>query len=104
MSSLFQTHFQLGRLPTRQVIAKATNSVVTVFPGGCAALNVRLPDLKMIDHVIHVEFSMSPLNCAQPIYEAVNKRITGNVVGMTIMGAAFGTGTTVTAEVVAIGL
>jgi hypothetical protein len=57
----------------------------------------------MIEHVIHIQFSTDPLSCSQPVYEPLNKKITGNVVGMTIMGAAYSTGTTLTVDVIAVG-
>lgn len=105
----FDTHAWIGSLTQGRHIAIGKNFVVTTFPrsaqdaDGCVALNVRVPDLRAIDYVLHVQFSMSPLSCAQPVYEAVNKRITGNVVGMTIFGAFNATGTTLTVEVIAVG-
>ena len=102
-------HQWIGTLRQGHHIAMGKNYVVTTFPrsqqftDGCVALNVRVPDLRRIDYILDIEFRMSPLVCEQPVYEAVGKVITGNVVGMTILGALFTTGTTLQAEVVAIG-
>lgn len=93
----------IAQLRDGRLIATGTNWVVTVFTNGCQAINVRVPDLKRVAYVIDIQFHMSPLDCTQPVYEGVNKRIVGNVVGMTVMGAAFETGTTLTVEVTAVG-
>jgi hypothetical protein len=100
------SHDRVGLLQDGRLIAMGKNYVVTTFPrgqGGCEYLNVRIPDLRMVEYVLNVQITTSPLDCTYPIYEAVNKKITGNVVGMTIFGAEFATGTTLTAEVIAIG-
>ena len=101
-------HQWIGTLLQGRHIAMGKNYVVTTFPAqtgtdGCVALNVRVPDLRRIDYILHIQFRMSPMVCEQPVYEAVNKVITGNVVGMTIFGAVFATGTTLQAEVIAAG-
>jgi len=71
---------------------------------GCEAINVRVPDLRMIEYVLNIQFFYENENiCAEPIYEAVNKKITGNVVGMTLLGAANAGGGTLHVEVIAIG-
>jgi hypothetical protein len=87
-----------------KLVAMGKNYVVTDFSqSGCVALNVRVPDLRYIEYVLNVQIEADPLDCAYPQYEVVNKKITGNVVGMTIYGAAYATGVTVLAEVIAIG-
>lgn len=96
-------HDRLGVLQDGRLIAMGKNYVVTVFTNGCEVINVRVPDLRKIDYVLDVELHLSPLDCSYPVYEAVNKVKYGNVVGMTIFGAARGTGTTLTVEVIAIG-
>ena len=71
---------------------------------GCEAINVRVPDLRMIEYVLNIQFFYENANiCAEPIYEAVNKKIVGNVVGMTLLGAANAGGGTLHVEVIAIG-
>ena len=105
----FDSHAWIGSLTQGRHIAMGKNWVVTTFGrvdggvGGCECLNVRVPDLRAIDYILNIQFTMNPLSCGQPVYEAVNKKITGNVVGMTIFGLAFATGTTLMAEVIAVG-
>ena len=102
----YDTHAWIGSLTQGRHIAMGKNFVVTTFgggQGGCEVLNVRIPDLRAIDYILKVQFRMDPLSCALPVYCAVNKKITGNVVGMTIFGAANATGTTLLAEVIAVG-
>jgi len=71
---------------------------------GCEAINVRVPDLRMIEYVLNVQLFYETANvCTTPVYEAVNKKITGNVVGMTLLGADVATGGTLHVEVIAIG-
>lgn len=60
---------------------------------------VRVPDLKYIETILNVQFETSdPDTC---VYEAVDKKVFGNLVGMTICGIQVGT--TLTVEVVAVG-
>ena len=71
---------------------------------GCEAINVRVPDLRMIEYVLNVQFHYEEDDiCTTPVYEAVNKKISGNVVGMTIMGKENDAGGTMIVEVIAIG-
>jgi len=71
---------------------------------GCEAINVRVPDLRMIEYVLNIQFYYANDNiCTDPIYEAVNKKIIGNVVGMTLLGADNADGGTIIVEVIAIG-
>ena len=73
-------------------------------PAGCEVINVRIPDLRMIKYVLNVQFFYEIANfCTYPLYEAVNKKITGNVVGMTIFGADNVAGGTLHVEVIGIG-
>ncbi len=97
------SHDQIAFLQEGRLIAVGKNYVVATFSSGCEVLNVRIPDLRHVEYVLDVEFNVDPLNCSYPIYEAVNKKITGNVVGMTIFGAAYSTGTTLMVEVIAVG-
>ena len=74
------------------------NYTVVVATAGNVALIVRLPDLKYVEHVVHMQFETDPLvDPGTP----VNKKIVGNVVGFTLMGV--GGGTTLTAEIMGIG-
>ena len=72
-------------------------------PAGCETINVRVPDLRMIEYVLNIQFFYETDVCTYPIYEAVNKKISGNVVGMTLLGADVATGGTLHVEVIAIG-
>jgi len=72
----------------------------------CEYVQVRIPDLRMIEYVLNVQFHAEPAGtfpCDDPIYEAINKKITGNVVGMTLLGKANALGGTLIVEVIAIG-
>jgi hypothetical protein len=99
------SHDRIAITQEGKLIAMGKNYVVTTFSEqrACVELNVRVPDLRYIEYVLNVQLEADPLDCAYPQYEAVNKKITGNVVGMTIYGAAYSTGVTVIAEVIAIG-
>jgi len=103
----YDSHGQIAVLQDGRVIAYGKNYTEVRFAGlgdhaaGCEAINVRVPDLRMIEYVLNVQFHCTPVDCSHPVYEAVNKKITGNVVGMTIFGDA--NGTTLTVEVIAIG-
>jgi hypothetical protein len=96
------SHDQVGLLQEGRLIAMGKN-YLHVTPATCEVLNVRVPDLRMIEYVLDVQFTVIPLDCSKPIYEAANKKITGNVVGMTIFTYAQTAGTTIIAEVIAIG-
>lgn len=101
-------HGQVATLQDGRVIAWAKNYVVATYTNGCQAINVRVPDLRTVEHVFDVQFTENPLDCgarATPYgaWEAKNKKITGNVVGMTVQGNEFATGTTLTVKVTAIG-
>lgn len=96
-------------LRDRRVISIAeTDAVVTTGSGthpGCfaIALNANLVDLRQIAWVLDINlFTDPPTNlCLGSPY---NKKISGNIVGFTVVGTTgLATGTTVFAEVVAIG-
>ena len=69
--------------------------------GGVNVINVRVPGLREIEHVMQVQFYTDPITYSDDGLNPVNKKITGNVVGMTIYGIH--ATTTLTAEVIAIG-
>lgn len=58
-----------------------------VLGTGTQSLNIRVPDLREIEYVTHVQITTIPLTSHAGI---MNKKITGNVVGLTIhtLGAA----------------
>jgi hypothetical protein len=66
--------------------------------GGNVNIVVRVPDLKYVETVIQVEFYTNPDTDATWWGD---KKITGNLVGLTLYGLR--TGTTLTTEIVAIG-
>lgn len=96
-------------LRDRRVISIAeTDSEVTTGVGalpGCfaVALNAILVDLRQIDWVIDINLYTDPATnlCLGSPY---NKKVSGNIVGFTVVGTSgLATGTTVFAEVIAIG-
>lgn len=86
-----------------RVIAQGEAKYIVTSRTGCIAINVRVPDLRMVEYVLNVQFSMTDFACATNylIGPDMNKKISGNVVGMSLYVAT--TGTTLTAEVIAIG-
>ena len=103
--ALFTHHGQLAALQDGRVIAWGSLLFDNThsFASGCEVVNIRVPDLRMIEYVLDVQIYPTDLHCNEPIYEPVNKKITGNVVGMTIFGAQNAAYPGFTIEVVAIG-
>lgn len=106
----WKSHDQVAVLQDGRVIAYGVNWVQTTYTNACHVLNVCVPDLRKIEYVLQVQFTEDPINCAagngNPPYgvlQAKNKKITGNVVGMTLTGVTYSTGTTLLVEVIAIG-
>jgi len=97
MPELFDTAEVVATLRDGRIIAKATRSMVV--SAGNVNFVIRVPDLKYIETVLNVEFYSDPDTYIESGY--MDKKITGNVVGMTIYGVH--AGTTLTVEVVAIG-
>jgi hypothetical protein len=97
--ALVTEHGVVGILQDGRVIAYGKNwEVVAPGQGISIAFLVRVPDLRQVDQVIHIQFNTDPV-CDPGT--AVNKSISGNVVGMTIVGLAVGT--TLEVTVVAVG-
>jgi len=94
-----KSHDQIAVLQDGRVIAMGKNWKPVVFTS-CDFIEVRVPDLRMIEYVLNVQFYTTPLSCAGVTYQ--DKKITGNVVGMTIYGSE-AVGVTLTVEVIAIG-
>jgi len=97
MPELFDSHDRVATLQDGRVIAQAKRS--TIVDAGNVNFNIRVPDLRMIEYVLQVEFYSDPDTYIESGF--MDKKITGNVVGMTIYGVA--AGTTLTVEVIAIG-
>lgn len=85
-------HLRDGRV---MALGRYTQSVVTQ---GNANVIVRIPDLKYVETVIQVEFYTNPDTYATWWGD---KKITGNLVGLTVYGV--NAGTSLTTEIVAIG-
>jgi len=110
-----KSHDRVATLQDGRIIAMGKNYLKSalgkgLFAGdnahaaGCEAIVVRVPDLRMIEYVLNVQFFYEVADpCTTPIYEPYNKKISGNVVGMTIFGAAAAGGGTLHVEVIAIG-
>lgn len=110
MSEWFTKNWLIGQLRDGRVIAKGKNAKVVA--SGNIGMDVRIPDLRQIAHVIEVEFYTSPQTYAlwyeKHLYntdaggtDADNVTREANVVGLTVFQVQ--DGTTLTAEVVAIG-
>lgn len=101
-----KSHDRIAVLQDGRLIAMGKNylKVDSFFPSAaCHAINVRVPDLRMIEYVLNVQLTMDALDCTKPPYEALNKNIVGNVVGITLTGLENTDGGTLHVEVIAIG-
>jgi hypothetical protein len=87
--------------PDGQTIAKAT--IVRVIPGQAQGFYavVTFPELRQVRQVLHVELTTSPKTWVQS-HNLQDKTYLGNTVGFS-MYLDVAAGTTLTAEVVAIG-
>jgi len=94
----YTTHSVVAELKDGRVMAKATYA--QVLAAQTNNIVVRVPDLREIETIIQVEFYTNP-DTSFTSFAYMDKKITGNVVGMTLYGLA--AGTTLTTEVVAIG-
>lgn len=81
-----------------RTMAKGTTTQAVL--AGATYVTVTIPNLNFIEEVIHVEVYTSPAVDIENGFG--NKNITGNVVGITIAGVA--SGTTLTAEIIAVGV
>ncbi|GAI99726.1 unnamed protein product [marine sediment metagenome] len=104
----YNKHGQIAVLQDGRVIAYGKNvKSGDLFTGAvgdtvkCETIYVRVPDLRMIEYVLNVQFDISPTECINITH--LGKKITGNVVGMTLASHKAVTGVTLTAEVIAIG-
>jgi hypothetical protein len=97
MPELFTEHCVVAELKDGRVIAQARYS--QVVSSGDSAINVRVPDLREVEHVLQVEFYSNPDTSVQEGF--MDKKITGNIVGMTVYEVE--ATTTLTTEVIAIG-
>lgn len=92
----FNYHDRVATLRDGRILAWSRRIVGVVAPGNIATL-IRFPDLKYVEYVLQVEVDAVPcVDVSLPI----GKKITGNVVGMTLRTGA---GTTLTVDAIAIG-
>jgi len=95
-----------GRIAVLQegrLVAYGENQQIITARSTCVAIQVRVPDLRIIEYVLDVQFEMTDLNCSTNclIGPEVNKKIVGNVVGMSLYVVT--AGTTLKTKVIAIG-
>ena len=94
---------EVAKLKDGRHIAMGKSWVVVTATGTGqpTAINVRVPGLREIEYVLNVQFYTNPTSYAVDGLNPMNKKIVGNLVGMTIYGIH--ATTTLTAEVIAIG-
>jgi hypothetical protein len=95
--ALYDSHEIVFITEDMRVVAKSRRCMI-VPTGGAFAFNVRLPDLKYIENILHVQFWVRPDPFT--LYGPFWKRIDGNVVGMSIYQA---NGLTICVDVIAVG-
>ena len=96
--ALYDSHEIVFITEDMRVVAKGRRCIYS--PGfGPVQINVRVPDLKYIENILHIQLEVhpDPSNLICPI----NKKIVGNVVGMSIYQNA--TGATICIDVIAVG-
>jgi len=96
--ALYDSHEIVFITEDMRVVAKS-RLCTTGVAGGWQAFNVRLPDLKYIENILHIQVEIHPDPTA--LMGPLNKKIEGNVVGMSLYQNA--TGATVCIDVIAVG-
>lgn len=87
----------VATLQDGRTLAKGVTTVAVIWD---AVVEVTIPHLRYIEEIINIQW-----NTQGPPVDYVdlgNKTVVGNVVGITVTGA--GTGTTLTLEILAIGI
>lgn len=87
-------------LPDGRVIARGSTDLPTLAATDPNPINVTISDLRTVEYVLQINLKTTP-HTAWDTFPSEDVKITGNVVGMTLGSTA--AGTTITAEVVAIG-
>jgi len=95
----FDKHEIVATLRDGRVIAYSEYSQVVAQAGNVNVI-IRVPDLKYIEHVLQVQFRTNP-DAELQSGSGQDKKITGNLLGLTLYSLA--DGTTLTTEVLAIG-
>jgi len=85
-------------LPNGKVIAKASKTITVPLGGGDIAITITFNELRRVEQVLRYNFFTDPITDPGT---PVNEKVTGNVVGLTMVGIP--AGTTLTIEAVAIG-
>jgi len=88
----------VGTLLDGRTIAKGVTTQVVAM--GATYVTVTIPNLNFIEEILHVQVHTDPACDIESNFG--NKNITGNVVGVTIAGV--GAGTTLTTEIIALGV
>jgi len=99
MSSAYpeKTHDVVAVLKDGRIVAYSQSSATVLSATTATGINITFPDLKQVEYVLQVQLNVDPYVDMRPI---MNKKITGNVVGMTVYAGA---GTTLTIDAIAIG-
>ena len=80
----FNFYDRIAKLRDNRLIAKGVNKIPST--NGCAGYLVRVPDLRYIEEVIHMQFVLDNFNCTTEylIGPEMNKKIVGNLVGFSL--------------------
>jgi len=81
-----------------RVVAKSRLCIYGAVSGNWSGINVRVPDLKYIENILHIQLEIHP--DPTMLSEPFNKHIEGNVVGMSLYQVA---GVTICVDVIAVG-
>lgn len=98
MPEYFDEHDIVATLRDGRVIAYG--AYTQVVPAGASNIVVRVPDLKYVEYVLQVQHDTDP-DTELSSGSGQDKKITGNLVGLTLFGVA--AGTTLTSKIIAIG-
>ena len=101
---LFTEAHVVGIWRIGRVVAQSKRTMTINTATGMLSFNVRVPDLKMIEYILNIQFDMSNYDGDTEYIDSmpVNKKISGNVVGMSIYLKTT-VGATLIAEVIAFG-
>ena len=101
--ALYDSHEIVFITEDMRVVAKSRlcATVIVVPQGAWNGFNVRLPDLKYIENILHVQVEVVPDPTA--LMGPMNKKIVGNVVGMSLYQASGITVSAVCIDVIAVG-
>lgn len=100
-TAYFDFHDRVAKLRDNRLVAKGVYNVLA--SNGCNNIVVRVPDLRYIEEVLHVQFKLTDFDCSTDylIGPEMNKKIIGNLVGFSLYVVTRGRSLDVT--VIAIG-